>query len=172
MNNLDLSTCNVSPLTMIFLIDNDKILTLKRNTDKKIYPAKISGFGGKVEPGEDLVTSARREFREETGMEINELRLRGTFIRVLDDGYINEMYLFVAHGYRGQLRQDSGEGIAAWRTIDEFLHHPETVDHIPLYLEQLIASNDFYCGIARYSENKMISYADNRAHFEARRQQR
>lgn len=169
MQNFDLTTYNVSPLTFIFLTDGDKVLTLKRNSDKKIYPGKVSGFGGKVEPGEDLVTSAKRELLEETGLTAKSLDLRGTFIRVLATGYINEMYIFVANGYEGQLHQGSGEGEAMWLAIDEFLAHPNIVDHVPLYLKQVIEGKDFYCGIARYEQDKMVSYTDNRAHFAERK---
>lgn len=169
MNTLDLTKFNVSPLTLIFLIDGDKVLTLKRNPDKKIYPGKISGFGGKVEPSEDLITSAHREFTEETGLIAKELSLRGTFIRILDTRYINEMYIFVAKGFSGELHQDSGEGVAEWLDIDEFLNNPDIVDHIPLYLKQVIEGKDFYCGISRYEQNKMVGYTDNRAHFAERK---
>lgn len=168
MHLLNLTHYNVSPLTLIFLFDNGRVLTLKRNPDKKIYPNKISGFGGKVEPGEDLVVSARREFLEETGLTVRGLSLRGTFIRILDTDYINEMYIFVAQGYEGQLHQDSGEGVAAWLTVDEFLAREDIVDHIPLYLKQVIEGTDFYCGIGRFEQNKMVSYTDNRAHFAER----
>ncbi len=154
---------------MIFLVDRDKILTLKRNEDKKIYPGKISGFGGKVEPGETMEASARREFLEEAGLEVDEMELRGTFIRILDNGYINEMYIFVARGFKGAPHEISSEGVVAWRTIDAFLGDPDTVDHIPLYLERVIAGTDFYCGIAEYAKGTRISYTDNRSHFDERR---
>ena len=169
MDTADLTSYNISPLTLIFLVEGDKILTLKRNPDKEMYPGKISGFGGKVEPGEGLIASAHREFTEETGLIAKELSLRGTFIRILDTGYINEMYIFVANGFSGDLHQDSGEGIAAWLMIDEFLDNPDIVDHIPLYLKQIIEGKDFYCGIGRYEQNKMVGYTDNRAHFESRK---
>ena len=171
MDTFNLAQYNVSPLTLIFLVEDDKILTLKRNPDKKIYPGKISGFGGKVEPCEGLVASANREFTEETGLTAKEMSLRGTFIRILDTGYINEMYIFVARGFSGELHQDSGEGIAEWLDIDEFLNSPEIVDHIPLYLKQVIEGKDFYCGIGRSVQNKMVRYADNRAHFADRTKQ-
>ena len=169
MDILNLTQFNVSPLTLIFLMDGDRILTLKRNPDKKIYPDKVSGFGGKVESGEGLVASAQRELLEETGLTAQELSLRGMFIRILDTGYINEMYIFVASGHEGQLHQGSGEGKAMWLTINEFLSRTDIVDHIPLYLKQVIEGKDFYCGIARYEQDKMVSYTDNRRHFAERK---
>ncbi len=165
----DLNSYKIAPLTMVFLVDGNRVLTLKRNKDKKIYPGKISGFGGKVEPGENIETSARREFLEEAGLEVEQMNFRGTFIRIVDNGYINEMYIFVARGFSGDPHAESNEGTIAWRTIDDFLSNPDTVDHIPLYLEQVIAGTDFYCGIAEYVQDKKVSYTDNRSHFDERR---
>lgn len=167
MTSLD--SYKVAPLTMVFLVDGGKVLTLKRNEDKKIYPGKISGFGGKVEPGENIEASARREFLEEAGLEVEKMDLRGTFIRVLDNGYINEMYIFVAQGFTGKPLKASNEGTIEWRAIEDFLNNSETVDHIPLYLRQVIAGSDFYCGISEYAKDKRISYTDNQAHFDERR---
>lgn len=167
-SSIDISNYKVSPLSMIFLLDGNNILTLRRKGNKEIYPNKISGFGGKVEPGEDLITSAHREFTEETGLTVHELSLRGTFIRILDTGYVNEMYIFIAHGFEGKLKNNNHEGEAQWLEKEEFLHSPDIVDHIPLYLEQVIEGKDFYCGIGIYKENKMVQYIDNKSHFAAR----
>lgn len=169
MTHIDLASYKVAPLSMIFLLDGNKVLTLKRNDDKKIYPGKISGFGGKVEPGEDMETSARREFEEESGLTVDRMDFRGTFIRILDNGYINEMYIFVASEFTGQPLEHSSEGTVAWCTIDDFLNNSETVDHIPRYLRQVIEGTDFYCGIAKYTNDKLVSYTDNKSHFDERR---
>lgn len=165
----NLTAYDVSPLTMIFLVDGDRILTLRRAADKNIFPNKLSGFGGKVEPGEDLVASARREFREETGLDVEELYLRGTFTRILDTRYINQLFIFVAHGFAGQLRQVDREGTAQWMTIDALVQSPDIVEHIPRYLRQVISGRDFYCGIAQYTGAEVIGYADNERHFADRR---
>ena len=145
------------------------MLTLKRNEDKKIYPGKISGFGGKVEPGEAIEFSARRELQEEAGLTVETMDFRGTFIRILDNGYINEMYIFVARGAQGRLLEVSDEGTIMWRTIEDFLSSPDIVDHIPRYLKQVIKGEDFYCGIAEYADTRLVSYTDNTSHFEERR---
>lgn len=169
MNMLNLDSYQVAPLSLTFLVDGSKVLTLKRNEDKKIYPGKISGFGGKVEPGESMEASARREFLEETGLEVDEVSFRGTYTRILDSGYINQVYIFVARGFTGKMHDVSDEGEIEWRTIEDFISHPDTVDHIPLYLKQVITGTDFYCGIGEYVQDKRISYTDNRSHFDERR---
>lgn len=168
-NMKNLTSYKVAPLSMIFLVDDGRVLTLRRKEDKKIYPGKISGFGGKVEPGESIEASARREFREEAGLEVDEMLFRGTFIRILDNGYINELYIFVARGFTGEPYKSSEEGEIEWRMVEDFLGDPNTVDHIPLYLKQVIDGVDFYCGVAEYAEGKRIEYTDNEVHFDERR---
>jgi hypothetical protein len=79
------------------------------------------------------------------------------------------MYIFVARGFIGTCYEISDEGTVEWRTIDDFLSNPDTIDHIPLYLEQVVKGVDFYCGIAEYLQNKRISYTDNTSHFDDRR---
>ena len=169
MTDLDLTNHKVSPLTLIFLIKGDEILTLRRSGNKKVYPNKLSGFGGKVEPGEDLFASAKREFFEETGVILKEISLRGMFMRMMDTGYLNQMYLFVADEFEGEPKAISDEGAIQWLKIEDFLNHPDIVNHIPLYLRQIIDGKDFYCGIGTYIHDKMTTYANNESHFNERK---
>lgn len=158
----------VSPLTLIFLVNEGKILTLKRSPNKKIYPNKISGFGGKIEPGEDIFSSAKREFLEEAGIILTELSLRGMFMRIMDNGYLNQIYLFVAHEFTGEPKENSDEGTIAWLEIEEFLAKPDIVDHIKLYLRQIIDGKNFYCGLGNYIKDEMTEYTSNESHFQER----
>ncbi len=41
---------------------------------------KFNGLGGKLEKGEDVVSGARRELREEADLELAEITLRGTIV--------------------------------------------------------------------------------------------
>jgi len=165
-----IDTALVSPLTLSFLVDGDNILTLHRSKNKSVYPGKISGFGGKVEPGEDLFESASREFKEETGLEMINPVLKGTFLRVLEEDYLNFIYIFLITKFKGELRDAvTDEGTIAWRKVKDFASHEDTVDHIKKYILQIADPKaDFYSGVGYYKNNSLIEYADNSAHFKNR----
>ncbi len=59
--------------------DGQEVLLIHRNA-RPDDPAfgKYNGLGGKLEPGEDVATGMRREIREEAGLEVQKLILRGT----------------------------------------------------------------------------------------------
>lgn len=62
--------------TLCFIENGNDILLLKGASTKRLYPNLFNGVGGHVEAGEDVLTSLRREVREETGLEIENPRLR------------------------------------------------------------------------------------------------
>jgi 8-oxo-dGTP diphosphatase len=49
------------------------VLLVKRPANKKVNPGKYSGIGGKVEPGESYLQAAKREMKEEIGLETDNL---------------------------------------------------------------------------------------------------
>src|SRR5207302_3640050 len=59
--------------------DGRQVLLIHRNRrPDDAHFGKYNGLGGKLDPGEDIVTCIRREIREESGLECDELILRGT----------------------------------------------------------------------------------------------
>ncbi|WP_081728055.1 8-oxo-dGTP diphosphatase [Halalkalibacter hemicellulosilyticus] len=79
--------------------------------------------GGKMEPGESIIESAKREFREETGLHIKDPNLRAVFTMVMmkDQKVVNEWMMFTFHAtdYEGQLLKESPEGKLSWKQEHE-----------------------------------------------------
>ena len=84
----------VIPRTLIFVTRGDKVLLLQGAPTKKIWANKYNGVGGHIERDEDVLTSARREVKEETGLDVDQLRLCGV-INIDTDHDSSGILLFV-----------------------------------------------------------------------------
>lgn len=73
----DTSRWKVIPRTLCFITNGADVLLMKRAMHKRAFPGRYNGIGGHIERDEDPFTSARREIREETGLAVDDLRLRG-----------------------------------------------------------------------------------------------
>lgn len=63
--------------TVALVTHGDALLLLRHPEGGDRFPGRWNGVGGHVEPGEDLLQAARRELREEAGLDVPGLRLRG-----------------------------------------------------------------------------------------------
>lgn len=100
--------------TLSYYEKEGKTLLLYR--DKKendLNEGKYVGIGGHIEKGESISAAAKREFKEETGMEVTLQRYRGKvdFVDLSQNpSYAERMYLFRVIGAKGELREcDEGE---------------------------------------------------------------
>ena len=67
--------------TLGYVLSPDKshILMIHRNKrPHDLHYGKFNGLGGRLEPGEDIVSGMRREINEESGLIADRLTLRGT----------------------------------------------------------------------------------------------
>jgi len=127
----------VVPRTLCFVLHGDEVLLLRGAPDKPIWPNRYNGVGGHVEPGEDVCSAALREIREETGLEVADLRLRGV-VNVCPAprsvGVV--LFVFTARALGREVRPSS-EGTPVWVRRDR-IGELDLVEDLPVLLPRVL----------------------------------
>lgn len=131
----------VSARTLVFVRCGARLLLMKRGPHKRIFPNRYNGLGGHLERDEDPYTSALREVREESGLEVTNLTLRG--IHNIDAGADSGIIVFVftAEGDDQVPLSHSHEGALEWVEIDRVLGL-DLVEDLPHVLPRLLRMRD------------------------------
>jgi len=125
------------PRVLCFVTHGDEVLLLRGAPDKRIWPGKYNGVGGHVERGEDVLSGARREIHEETGLTVDHLLLRGVInIQTAAPQTGILLFVFTASARTREVRP-SPEGTLEWvhrSRVDEL----PVVEDLPLLLRRAL----------------------------------
>ena len=110
----------LTTLGFVLSPDGQRVLMVHRvarDDDEQL--GKWNGLGGKVEPDEDVWTGMAREIREEAGIEVTSMRLRGTvsWPGFHSDGSDVFGFIFLIDGWTGTPRTANEEGPLVWQPI-------------------------------------------------------
>jgi 8-oxo-dGTP diphosphatase len=129
---------SVIPRTLIFIFDQaGKVLLLKGYKHKRLWSEKWNGLGGHVEQGEDIISSAKRELFEESGIKSADLLLCGLVsINTLNiPGII--LFIFKSFNHNGTVCE-SCDGELAWFGLEELPQIPR-VDDLEILIPKVMA---------------------------------
>lgn len=145
--------------------DRRNVLLIHRNErPEDLHFGKYLSLGGHVEPGEDVLTCARREVFEESGLTTTDLILRGT---VLWTGFGTKRldylcFVFRADAFSGTPYNSNEEGTLEWVPIDDLASRPMwDSDHLwlPMVFDEL--AKPFF-GVMPYDGHEMLSWSFER----------
>lgn len=125
------------------------VMIQDKSTGKVVVQERVKSWcgisfpGGHAEPGESIYDSAVREIKEETGLDIQNLKACGFmywFNNQTEDKYFT--YFYKSTDYSGQLLESTDEGRVFWAGLSELdgmKLTPNFKEYLPLFLEDSVS---------------------------------
>lgn len=136
---VDTGRYQLVPRCLVFAIRDRQVLLIKGAPHKRLWAGLLNGVGGHIEQGEDVLAAARREFKEESGLELVDPWICGVVL--IDTGGPVGIGLFVVRGEAAAHEPRlSVEGELAWYRLDENLYRLPLVEDLPELLPRVLAA--------------------------------
>jgi predicted aconitase with swiveling domain len=123
--------------TSSVLVHDGKVLFLKRPADAHSFPGKVSLVSGCVEEGETPEQTARREIREETGIEVGSPDAIGKEFLVREKNVVWDVHPFLFNVDTEKVVLDRENDAFRWAVPGE-IPEADMVDGVPGILAELL----------------------------------
>lgn len=149
----------VIPRTLCFVLHGADVLLLLGGPHKRLWAGRYNGVGGHVEAGEDIYTAAQREVREETGLDVTALRLRGVVHADAGDPGVGILFFVFTATTDTRDAGPCPDGTLAWFPADA-LPTEELVEDLPVLLPRVLAMSPadppFFAAYSYDAANRLI----------------
>jgi 8-oxo-dGTP diphosphatase len=153
--------------TAVYVLSPDRtqVLLMHRNKcPEDVHFGKYLSLGGHVEPAEDVLTGARREVHEESGLTATDLTLRGTVLWTGFGAKRRDYFCFVfrADAFSGTPHGGNDEGTLEWVPLDDLKSRPMwESDHLwlPMVFDEI--ARPFH-GVMPYDGVEMVDWSFQR----------
>jgi 8-oxo-dGTP diphosphatase len=134
--------------TVCFVRSGDRLLLLRHPPGSARFAGRWNGVGGHVEAGEGVRAAARRELREEAGLDVERLRLRGVVHETGLLGHAYVVFFFVGEVDEPALRPAPGVELA-WHDLSRVRELP-LVDDLHELLDRLLTNPEPVLAVERF----------------------
>jgi 8-oxo-dGTP diphosphatase len=135
-------------VTLAFVLHGDDVLLKRVGPGGDRFAGRWNGIGGHVEVGEDVRAAARRELREEAGLDVADLVLRGVIHEAGLLGHAHAVFLFVGTSARRAPLPEAG-GCLAWHSLAKLGELP-LVEDLEELLPRLLSAREVLFATERY----------------------
>ena len=155
----------IGTLGYVLSPEADRVLLIHRARPGDHAFGKWNGLGGKLEDDEDVASGMCREIREEAGIEVTSLALRGTvsWPGFGPDGEDWLGFIFVVDGWTGAPLDANDEGSLEWVPLEALTSDPPWLDLWPgdRWFLPLVFSRDSrqFHGLMPYADGQPVSWS-------------
>jgi len=144
--------------TLCYVKKDGKTLMIHRvKKERDFHEGKWNGLGGKFEQGETPEECAVRELKEESGLDVKSLKMKGFITFPMFDGKDDWfVFVFVIDDFTGELI-DSPEGNLEWIPDDKLLDL-NLWDGDKIFLPWL-EDDKFFSAKFIYEDKKFVDYS-------------